>query len=75
MATNGGLTGSLFQAVLIAAGAAVLWGLEDSPLPESSLELEFLLLARGHRRRAVVGGRPGVPAATRVPAEGCAAPA
>ena len=43
MATNGGLTGSVFQAVLIAAGAVVLWGLEDSPLPESSLGLEFLL--------------------------------
>ena len=43
MAANGGLTGSLFQAVLIAAGAAVLWVLEDSPLPESSLGLDFLL--------------------------------
>ena len=43
MATNGGLTGSLFQAVVIAAGAAVLWGLEDSPLPESSLGFDFLL--------------------------------
>ncbi len=43
MAANGGLTGSLFQAALIAAGAAVLWGLEDSPLPESSLGLDFLL--------------------------------
>ena len=43
MATNGGLPGSLFQAVLIAAGAAVLWGIEDSPLPESSLGLDFLL--------------------------------
>ena len=43
MAANGGLTGSLFQAVLIAAGATVLWGLEDTPLPESSLGLDFLL--------------------------------
>ena len=43
MAANGGLTGSLFQAALVAAGAAVLWGLEDSPLPESSLGLDFLL--------------------------------
>ena len=43
MAANGGLTGPLFQAVVIAAGAAVLWGLEDSPLPESSLGLDFLL--------------------------------
>ena len=43
MTGNGGLTGSLFQAALIAAGAAVLWGLEDSPLPESSLGLDFLL--------------------------------
>ena len=43
MATNGGLTGPLFQAVVIAVGAAVLWVLEDSPLPQSSLELDFLL--------------------------------
>ena len=43
MATNGGLTGSLFQAVLIAAGAVVLWGLEDTPLLESSLGLDFPL--------------------------------
>ena len=43
MAANGGLMGPLFQAMVIAAGAAVLWGLEDSPLPESSLRLDFLL--------------------------------
>ena len=43
MAANSGLTGSVFQALLIAAGATVLWGLEDSPLPESSLGLDFLL--------------------------------
>ena len=43
MATNGGLMGPLFQAVVIAAGAAVLWVLEDSPLPQSSLGLDFLL--------------------------------
>ena len=43
MAANGGLTGPLFQSVVIAAGATVLWGLEDSPLPESSLGLDFLL--------------------------------
>ena len=43
MATNGGLTGPLFQAVVIAVGAAALWVLEDSPLPQSNLELDFLL--------------------------------
>ena len=35
--------GPLFLAVVIAAGAAVLWVLEDSPLPQSSLGLDFLL--------------------------------
>ena len=43
MVTNGRLAGSLFQVVLIAAGGAVLWGLEDSLLPKSSLGLDFLL--------------------------------
>ena len=69
------LTGSVFQAVLIAAGAVVLWGLEDSPLPKSSLGLDFLLWPV-----AITAGLSlAVDLVFRlqrvVPAEGCAASA
>ena len=43
MKTNGGLMGSLFHAAVIVIGAAALWGLEISRLPEGSPELDFLL--------------------------------
>ena len=43
MVTNIGLAFSLLQAVAVCAVAVLLWGVAASPLPESSLGLDFLL--------------------------------
>ena len=67
--------GPLFLAVVIAAGAAVLWVLEDSPLPQSSLGLDFLLWPVAIATGLSLAVDLVFPAATRVPAESGAASA
>ncbi len=43
MATNARLAFALFQAGALCVAAILLWGTESSLLPESSLDLDFLV--------------------------------